>query len=290
MGLTKGMTTIVLAAAMLAACGGAATTAPDAASGGEPAGQYSSTNFDTSYSDALAAQNQLILGTLKLDETDAPIDAAQAATLLPLWQGVRSLLNSSTAAQAEIDALLKQIEKSMKPEQLAAIRDMRLTQADLVEYARSNNLVLGGGQLAPGGGAGPAGGLISPELRATLQAGGELPPELQATLEARQAQGGFGPGGAFARELFATIQAGGEIPPELQATLEARQAQGGFGPGGAFAPGVRATFQAGGDIPPEIRATIEARGGPAGFVVNRGGAGLVLIDRIVALLEARANP
>jgi len=249
---------MMLVMVSLAGCGGAGAAATVEAPG--DAGNSAGTALDTSYEGALPVMNQLALGSMLLDDTGQALGAEQASTLLPLWQGVRSTLNSSTSAQAEIDALLKQIEKSMTPEQLAAIRDMQLTQADLVEYVRSNNLARGGGQFAPGSGAGPAGGLISPELRATLQAGGELPPELQATLEARRAQGGFVPGGAP-------------------------------GEGGAFSPELRATIQAGGDIPPEIRATIEARGGPPIFGGNRSaGASLLLVNNVIDLLEARANP
>ncbi len=237
------LTNLILALILVASCSPNAASTPEAQ--------------DAVAGDALVAEAQLALGTLLLEDTDQAIAAGQASQLLPVWQALRSVLTSQNPAQAEIDALLKQIEKTLTPEQVATIRDMQLTQSSLLEWARSNGLQLGGPAGAEGGGPG---GPFSAELRATIQAGGEIPPEVQATLEARRAQGGFGP-------------------------------RGGQAEGGGFSPELRATLQAGGEIPPEIRATFEARGGsPGGFgAIRGGGASLALIDRVIALLEVRSG-
>ncbi len=214
---------VVLSVAALAGCSGAG------AASGESQPATSNTALDTSYPDALPVQQQLALGTLQFEGTARAVSAEQAARLLPLWQGLRGVLSSQNPAQAEIDALSKQIESGLTADQLAAIRDMQLTQTALFEWARSNGVSLGGGQrFGPGGGEG--GGFA--DLRATIQAGGEIPPELQATLEARRAQGG-GPFGNFSPEAQATFQAGGGPSPEARATL---QAQG--GPGGLRGAGL----------------------------------------------------
>ena len=83
-------------------------------------------------------------------------------------------MNSGAAAQAETDALLKQIEFSLTAEQLTAIRGWKLTQADLQEWARSQGIAVGTGNAAASGGMGsgePGGGqALSAEARATRQA------------------------------------------------------------------------------------------------------------------------
>lgn len=146
----------------LAACGGSATPAPASSPD-----VYESPNLDFSYEGALAARNQLLLGTLALEGTPNAITPDQAAQLLPLWQALGSTTQSGAAAQAEVSALLTQIEEALTAEQLAAIKAMQLTQADLQEWAAANGVTLGSGSGSgqPGSGQG-----LSPEARATRQA------------------------------------------------------------------------------------------------------------------------
>ena len=56
---------------------------------------------------------QLMMGTVLLEETDYPVDADQAAELLPYWQVLQSLTGSERAAQAEVDAVFSSIEEAM---------------------------------------------------------------------------------------------------------------------------------------------------------------------------------
>lgn len=160
---------MTLVALLLAACG-SGTPQGTPASASAPSG--AATSLDTSYPNALPIRNQLLLGTLKLDESDHPLSAAQAAALLPLWQGVRGTMNSGAAAQVETDALLKQIEAGLTAEQLAAIRGWQLTQADLQAWASSQGLAVGTGTGAGGAGSGVPGSgqALSAEARATRQA------------------------------------------------------------------------------------------------------------------------
>jgi hypothetical protein len=164
--LTFTIVLLALAIASMTACGneagaatGQATPAPAAA------------GLDLSYENALPARNQLLLGTLKLEDSQWPLSATQARALLPLWQGVRGAMNSGASAQAETDALLQQIEAGLLPEQLAAIRGWKLTQVDLQAWARDEGLAVGTGS---GGGAGTgqpgSGQSLSAEERATRQA------------------------------------------------------------------------------------------------------------------------
>ncbi|RLC56625.1 MAG: hypothetical protein DRI80_16040 [Chloroflexota bacterium] len=159
--------TIILALAtlLLAACSGGESPAPASLDADE------SSTLDASYDNALAVRNQLALGTLNLEDTPQAVTADQAATLIPLWQALRGTMNSGAAAQAEVDALLKQIEGAMSAEQLSTIRAMKLTQGDLRAWAQSQGLSAGTGSGSGVGSGQPRSGQgLSPEERATRQA------------------------------------------------------------------------------------------------------------------------
>ena len=145
---------------MLSACGGGSTPAPVVGSD-----TYTSPNLDTSYAGAIPVRNQLALGTLQLSGTASEITPEQAATLVPLWQALRSTSKSGGAAQVEVNALLGQIESAMTADQLAAIGELQLTLADIQAWAKANGLTLGAGSGQPGSGQG-----LSAEAWATRQA------------------------------------------------------------------------------------------------------------------------
>lgn len=164
--LTLIMGMLALVIMLTAACGTNAGANP------EPAAPAPSTaGLDLSYENALPARNQLLLGTLKLEETQWPLSATQARALLPLWQGIRGAMNSGASAQAESDALLRQIEAGLQPEQLAAIGGWKLTQADLQAWARDAGLAVGTGSGSGTGAGQPGSGqALSAEERAARQA------------------------------------------------------------------------------------------------------------------------
>jgi hypothetical protein len=186
---------VALFALLLAACGGAAAPAAPAAapvaaaatapassagdSAGDSAGAPAPTTaaaaisaataasrLDLAYANALPQRNQLLLGTVGLADAGAPVTAAQAQKLLPLWQGIRATLNSGAASDAETNALLTQIEAVLTDAQITAIRDMKLTQTQLQDWAKSQGITTGAGD---GSGQG-TGKSLSPEARATRQA------------------------------------------------------------------------------------------------------------------------
>lgn len=138
------------------------------------------------YDNALDVSTQLALGTLKLEDTDHAVDAGQAASLLPLWQ---LLQGSAFTSDSERNAVFKQIEKTMTNAQLATIRSMQLTQADLAG-------------LNPGGGMPPQDGTIP---QGGIRPQGENRP--QGT--GRQGQGGqgFDPSGMAVPSEMATRRA-----------------------------------------------------------------------------------
>jgi hypothetical protein len=149
------------------------------------------------YPNALPVLSQLAIGTLKLKDTAHPIDKAEAQKLLPLWKVLRTLSTSNSAAVEEINAAIRQIERTMTPEQIKAIADMRLTQQDM---AAVFGTAFGGGSRT-----------LTPEQQATRQA-------------ARQSgQGAFGPGG-FPGGGFGGFGGGGQ--PTQQSANSTRAGSG----------------------------------------------------------------
>ena len=157
-------TLTIIFALFLASCSGTAAPASTTSSNSDT---YVSPNLDVSYENALNARLQLTLGSLKLAETNTPITRNQAQAMLPLWQALQNMTRTGNSAQAEVNALLGQIEAAFTPEQLTAIRAMGLTSADLQTWASANGITLGSGSGQPGSGQGSG---MSPEARATKQA------------------------------------------------------------------------------------------------------------------------
>jgi len=185
---------------ILAACGGVAS-GQSATTG---AGDATSQDMETPQT---PIEIQLILGTVKLDETEYAIDADQAAALLPLWKVFRSLGESETSAQVEIDAVVSQIQDTMTEDQIRTMEGMDLSMQDFAAVAEVLGIEMGfGGQF------------------------GDITPEMQATMEAMRESGQFPgrpdgdfPGGGFVE--------GGRMPGGGQ----------GFGGGFEMDPDARAT-------------------------------------------------
>ncbi|MEZ4770078.1 MAG: hypothetical protein R2844_16810 [Caldilineales bacterium] len=177
--------------ALLAACGAAGpATGQAAGAAAAPASQTSSagsaTELTDTYQNALPVVSQLILGSLRLEEGDQAIDAAEAGKLLPLWQAYQSLSNSDTTAPAELEALVRQIEGAMQPDQIVSIAAMQLTSDNIGEtlQALGPGLFGGGFDRANAGGSGSSGGGFTGR-GGDFPAGGPPPGDF----------GGGGPGG-----------------------------------------------------------------------------------------------
>jgi len=85
----------------------------------------------------------LLVGTLKLEDTEQAVSADEAAKLLPLWQAYRSLSISQTAAEAEVVALLNQIKSTMTADQVQAINAMNLTSSEMMDLVQSMGVGMG---------------------------------------------------------------------------------------------------------------------------------------------------
>ena len=125
---------IVLLAIVLVACG-AKATATAATTGGTTGGAGTPAANGTPgariNNRPLPLAESLLVGTLKLQGTSNAITATQAATLVPLWQAYAQLTSSNTAAQAEVDAVVSQIQTTLTPAQVSAITAMKLTSQDM---------------------------------------------------------------------------------------------------------------------------------------------------------------
>jgi hypothetical protein len=194
---------LVLLAGFLVGCGTAASPSVDGAmsetetsaipaeSGGSET--HTVAVLDDSYEGALPVSSQLAVGTFKLEGTENAVTTEQAQALLPLWQIIES---GTLQGETETDAILKQIEGAMTPEQLVAIAAMQLTLGDMGAWAQEQGLSLGpapeamAADRAAGGGKGGQGANLSEEeraaMRATAEASGMIPCGRQAGAGASQ--------------------------------------------------------------------------------------------------------
>lgn len=196
---------LILTAGTLIGCAGQESATPVVKSSQE----YTSAVLVTSYDGALPAGSQLALGTLRLEETDHAVTPAQARVLLPLWQAIQSGVAQNSA---EMNAIFRQIEKAMTPQQLAAIAAMQLTMQDVTDYAQANGLMMGSPSRAMGRGQAGTG----PQSGQGWDMPGTMTDEQRQAFRATAEAGGFGgrqgPGNLSEEQrasLRATFEAGG---------------------------------------------------------------------------------
>jgi hypothetical protein len=108
---------------VLAACGGASNSGDTA-----------------SASTSLSLQDELLIGTFKLEDTSLAVSSDQVSQLIPLWETMQSLAASGTTATEEINAVITQIKSTMTSQQINAITAMGLTQQDLTTVMSENGL------------------------------------------------------------------------------------------------------------------------------------------------------
>ena len=127
---------------------------PAAAQASESAAANPATDsaFDSSFEGALPPTNQMMLGILRLEDTEHAVTSAQAAAMLPLWQALQS---GSIQNQSERVAILRQLEGQFTQPQVEAISALQLTFADMNDWAEANGIELPqfgqGGQGSQGG-------------------------------------------------------------------------------------------------------------------------------------------
>ena len=150
---------------------------PAAAQASESAAANPATDsaFDSSFEGVLPPTNQMMLGILRLEETEHAVTSAQAAAMLPLWQALQS---GSIQNQSERVAILRQLEGQFTQPQVEAISALQLTFADMNDWAEANGIELpqfgqgGQGRQGAAAGRGGPGGIfadMSEEERAAFR-------------------------------------------------------------------------------------------------------------------------
>ena len=94
----------------------------------------------------LPIETKLVVGTLRLEGTQQAVTDEQANELLVMWQVYQELSSSDTAAQAEIDGLIEQIQETMTAEQIKTITAMNLTQQDVFALLQEQGAGVGSSQ------------------------------------------------------------------------------------------------------------------------------------------------
>ena len=144
-------------------------------------GTTQSSSASTTASTSLSPEEQLLVGTFKLESTTLAISTDQADQLLPLWETLHSMASSGTAASQEVDAVISQIESTMSAEQISSITAMNLTQQDLAAAVRDTGASMTSSnsasttdassvQLQAGAGAPPSGGNPPADMGAGMAA------------------------------------------------------------------------------------------------------------------------
>jgi hypothetical protein len=244
---------LLLLTLALSGCGGSSATSEAASvevSGTPMPGQ------------GLSDSMRLLLGILSLADSETPLTAEQANAMLPLWKAVRSLGESDTAAQTEIDALYTQIRSILTDEQLTAIDNMALSMESMASLAEELGLEM---QFVGGRGSN-----ASPEMQATMQAlreSGQMPQfeEGVAPPEGMILQEGGG---------VLEIRPGGDMPSG-GVVIEGGPGTGGgrmFGDASGLTPEQMATAQASGANLPALNNTINS----------------VWLDALISMLEGIA--
>ena len=146
--------TLVFLALVLAlvACAGKTATSSSTSSGAS-SGAVSANGTPVpggNTNQPLPLVEQLLVGTFKLEGTANAVDAKEAASLIPLWQAYAQLTSSNTAAQAEIDAVVSQVQSTMTPQQTQAITAMKLTRQDMLTTMSTLGLSNFGANGTPG--------------------------------------------------------------------------------------------------------------------------------------------
>ena len=149
----------------------------------------------------MSIQTQLLIGSLKLEDTDLAITPKQAEELLPLWNLTKSMSESGTAIQEEFDAVMDAIQAVMTTEQLTYLEGIEFEQGQIQElmadlgiapdFDSDSKDTVGFGGGIPGQGGGGGQGIP----------GENISPEQQATMEAMKEEGG-GRGGSNRANIF----------------------------------------------------------------------------------------
>jgi hypothetical protein len=104
--------------------------------------------FNTTDSQSTSSQpesSRLIIGTFQLKGTSNDISPEQAKSLLPLYQMMKTLADSDTAADEEKDAVVRQIKENMTDEQMSSSNGLELTPDTMRTIMQAAGVLLNSG-------------------------------------------------------------------------------------------------------------------------------------------------
>jgi hypothetical protein len=137
---------VVVSLISLVGCGSAQGNVTSPANGAIPGAARNG----TASAGQMPESMQLAIAMFKLDKTSYPISKEQAATLLFLWKGARTLSSDDTVSSEELSGLYKQIQGALTSEQLNAIKDMDLKMSDMQTLSQELGINLGMGRASAG--------------------------------------------------------------------------------------------------------------------------------------------
>lgn len=175
--LTVIFSLVVLTTFLLGACAPAAT--PVAAATSAPVNESAPTEkavaqatlvsipatleLNTTYENAVSVEQQLILGTFKLEGTNLAVSKEQASILVPLYANLKTIVESmmpaqgtqgdpagaqpqaaSAETQTQIATIIKDVLAAMTPEQIKAISEMQITRETAQTIMTENGISMGG--------------------------------------------------------------------------------------------------------------------------------------------------
>lgn len=125
----------------------------------------------SSSSATMSEQAKLLVGTIRLEDTEYAVTPEQAKELLPLWYVMKDLTESDSAAQEEVNGLTNQIQETLTADQVKAIADMNLTRQDMFSLAQGSGE--NSAKTNPNSDTGPGGfGGSPPEMGGGFPGGG----------------------------------------------------------------------------------------------------------------------
>jgi len=121
----------------------AATHTAQAPVATETASAASAITLSTDYENSVAVPMQLMIGILKLEDTELAITSTQAESFISLLTFLQDLSTNTSATQEQIDSLVEQVQSILTEEQITAIANMHITQDTVMELMRQQGMTRG---------------------------------------------------------------------------------------------------------------------------------------------------
>lgn len=104
----------------------------------------------TDYANSVSIPTQLIIGLIKLEDTEMAVNSTQAESLLPLLKFLKDLSTNNAVTQQQIDSLVEQALAILSPEQIQAIANMQITPERMMTVLQEQGIAPGSPSQASG--------------------------------------------------------------------------------------------------------------------------------------------